>query len=486
MSLVSLLGKNKADVLCGGRHQLYKKTLDRLFAKLSQDAELVFFLDGSIKDTKFNTWSERQNRKYQNDLKILNDVYSGVALMNLAKRFNVYNNTNLSAIEASCKQFGQLNYSVTKECDQEIAQFAYSNSRVLAVFSNDSDFLIFPGDWRYWSTKDLNITCLTTKEFNRQALKLKLKLSYYQLSVFATIAGNDIVQNQDLRRFHSDFGQKLENLFPALAKYIRKNILNVETFSNFLHFLSRDIYGTTSAGNLQRLQDSINSYQCIVGKQIHDDSPISTHLLNHNLFTYNILNGSPINFSLVYFDLRCKNMPNYYNLAVPMCQRQAGIVLFHSELQEKFVKIYTKRFHQEQYHEERVAPISPPFDVPLLDDLYSDDPQFNEDRFNLLKWTMNWRSELKDFPVHLFPENYMIDVLTLAYLRHNGVINDKEADVFLWTIKNVELNLIPKNIQPPEVPSPRAFRLAFLYVRMFANVARSIEVCGLKKRYWVS
>lgn len=382
-------------------------------------------------------------------------------------------------------KFGKLNYTVHLECDQELARFAYMNNRVLAIFSNDSDFLIFAGSFRYFSTKDLNFSTLKTKEFDRKALQNLLKLNSYQMSILATLAGNDIVLHHDLQKFHEHFGFRSKSRFPALAKYIRKNFDSTKNHAQVLSFLAKEIYGNSNTLAMKRISDSIMSYNV---HSKNDDSvvnPSEIYVQQHHIFTYNVLSGSPINFSLVFVDLRQNDMLPYFGLAAPMFQRQAGIVLRHSVTSDALLKVYTKTSHRENYRQLVLSPVQPPFEVPLLEELYSDDGKFDAQRFELLKWTINF-NKLKDFELRDIPANYMIDVLTLVFMRQERIITSKEADIFLWTIKNVENQLIAKDIKPPPELDPRAFRLAFLYVRIFANVARSIEVCGLKKRYWVS
>ena len=467
-------------MLCGGRHQMYTNILDDLFSRL--DADLVFFQDGYIMDTKFNTWAKRQNKNYNNSIKVIDQINQLIPLKRIVEKFYnlIYSKTMITSIEESCKKHGQLIFAVYRECDQELAKFASKNSRVLAVFSNDSDFLIFAGAWRYFSIKDINLKTLKTKEFNRKAFKSQLKLNYYQLSILATIAGNDIVLREELKRFHSSFDHK-GTTFDRFASYIKKNFQNPSDHQNSIHFLAQEIYGSNHIEHVTRVHQSITSYNVFFE---NPENPFEVYLRDHHLFTFNILNGSPLNLSLVYFDSRPNDM-SYFELSVPILQRQAGIVLMQSSKPDSSLTIYSKVSHLSNYSRLFASPIFPPFEVPSLDELYSDDPTYDENRFDLLKWTINWE-KLKDFDLRLIPSTYMIAVLTIVYLKQLEIISSKEADIFLWTIKNVVNNTIPRNLRPPTVLNPRAFRLSFLYTKMFANVARSIEVCGFKKQYWVS
>lgn len=484
MSLVSLLCAPTEEILCGGRHQMFSRILDQLFATLSVDAELVFFQDGQIADTKFDTWRKRQNEKYKKNLRILDKVYDKEPLERIANE-RVYTKTMMTAIEESCKAYGTLYYAVKSECDHELARFAYSNSCVMAVFSNDTDFLIFPGNWRYFSSVDLNLETLKTKEFNRVALHATLKLNNQKLAILGTIAGNDFVPLEELRKFHDSLRCTNNSKFHVLAKFITNNFKDRLDQEKTLAILSQTIFKSTGRNLYDVLKSSIEFYNMQNEPSLESPNPLSIHLLQHNLFIYQLLNKSPTNLSLVFFDCREDDMPQYFDLMVPLVQRQAGVVLMHSPCDFPCLTVYSKANHKSEYDKFVFLPIWPPFKVPTLVQLLSEDPEFDESRFDLLKWIVGWET-LKCFDLSKIPSRYLIDVLTLVFLLQRSVISLKEANLILWTIKNAEEKTIIRNIQPPEFLDHRAFRVAFMYVKSFANVARSIEVCGLKKRYWVS
>lgn len=464
---------------------MYSEVLDKLFADItSLNVDLVFYLDGAIQDTKFATWAKRQNMKYLSNLDIMDQIYDEIPLRDIVRKYGslVYTNTMLSAIEASCKKFGQLYYAVDKECDFEIGQFAYGNPQVLAIFSNDTDFLIFPGNFRYFSTKDLNFSSLKTKEFDRKLFHDHLQLTNFQRAIFATIAGNDIVPVRDLQNFHVHFGFTNKKKIPAIANYIKLNFSNMKILSLVVNFVAKDIYGNGYEKFVHKITNSIKSYQVEKCEQI-PENPTKIFLRQHHIFTYNVLNELPMNFSLVFVDLRQNDWPTYHELTVPMFQRQAGVALAHSKVTR--VKIYTKLSHIKKYSKLVLPPTLPPFAIPELEHIFGDDSDLDGLRHDLLKWTID-QDKLKDFDLEKIPENYMIEILTIVYMKQKGIITDKEADLLLWTAKNVENGTISKALQAPPELNPRAFRIAFLYARLFANVSRSVEVCGLKKNYWVS
>lgn len=490
-SLVALLCNDTAEMLCGGRHLMYQERLNRLFTQLSAIAELIFFQDGPVGDNKYRTWAARQHETYNKHLKIIDMIYEGHSVNSIVSQNSIYNNTVLNVIEESCKKFGRLYFSVNHECDQEAAQFCYMNLRVLGVFSNDTDYLIFPGHYRYFSTKDIDIETLTTKEFNRSLLKDTLGLTNFQMKIFATLAGNDIVRfdHEDLKYFHKKFSEPVKTKLPEIASYVKKITHRCASHRLIIKVLSEKICGKPNNETLQQLLNaSIVSYDVKSEKsdiELNENNQWSFLLRNHHLFTYSILNKLPINFSLVLFDLRWKDMPSYFDMCAPMFERQAGIVYSLTSMPLSELTVYTKISQEKDYGNIQLWPFFPPFSLPSLVELYSNDLAFDELRYNLLKWCINW-NQLQFYNLLVIPPNLMISVLTVHFMSLECAISPKEADIILWTVKNAENGTIPLDLKPPRVLHPRAFRIAVLFVKLYANTARCIEVCGLKNRYSVS
>ena len=55
-----------------------------------------------------------------------------------------------------------------------------------------------------------------------------------------------------------------------------------------------------------------------------------------------------------------------------------------------------------------------------------------------------------------------------------------EADVILMTINFGNLKMIPFEMEPPQILNQRAFRLTFLFTKIYANVRKCLSVAGLK------
>ena len=182
--------------LCGGDFAAVEEKADRFFSALiSFGAKLVFFLDGPLQEVKHETWIERQNDKYDKTIDILRDIERGVQINYIASEYSrsFPRASKSHQIATSAKKFGEFrSSSAGEDVDLVMARYAIENNG-LAILTNDTDFLIFDGDWHYWSIKWLNIDKMTTREFIREVFKRHVSLSYEQLKLFATIGGNDIL-----------------------------------------------------------------------------------------------------------------------------------------------------------------------------------------------------------------------------------------------------------------------------------------------------
>lgn len=268
MALPSLMCKDKVSMLCGGRHKLCRMILENLLEKLSSVADLEFFEDGPATNEKFAEWVQRRNENYEAFMEIIDSISIGRPLQeiiddsrNLKRVF-----TNLSLIERVSRKYGKFTCAVTKECDAEIARYANNNSSVLAVLADDMDFLIFPGRWRYFSVRAINFETLTTMEYSRPVLRNFLNLNDKQLIILSTLAGNDVIQHHDIRKFHKNLlPQTPKDKFLWIANHIKKNLML--PYDHLVRAISRLLWNNKQielnwkATNL--VKDSLNFYNIV-------------------------------------------------------------------------------------------------------------------------------------------------------------------------------------------------------------------------------
>lgn len=174
-------------------------------------------------------------------------------------------------IRATAKKYGKRIVTVTKECDAELARYACNNPSVIAVLADDTDFLIFPGKWKYLSIAELNLDTLKTKEFSRTALRRYLGLNDKQMIVFSTIGGNDIVKYDQVQHCH---GWKIGNnsrrgdanaKFLAIANMI-KNQVDTSDFHGMIYNLADFLLHDTSREALDLVYESFAQYNIVSTK----------------------------------------------------------------------------------------------------------------------------------------------------------------------------------------------------------------------------
>lgn len=192
----------------------------------------------------------------------------------------------------------------------------------------------------------------------------------------------------------------------------------------------------------------------------------------------------PINYSLLCYDLRQNDFPLYFDIAIPLAQRQFGLLLQHKKKNDIQVIIYTRKTHSDTTRPHFISPIYPPIVVPPLVDLIFREGDGNENlnnlRFNLLKWLICW-NRLGNLDLTAIPKEYFMDIMVLVVMKDHGIITTLEADIFLLTIKSATVNLSTKEIQYPEAVNSKAYRIVFIFLKLQSHIRRCLQIVGLHK-----
>lgn len=274
LGLQPLVNEDIVDMLYGGSQRAYFKKVDKIFRALSEIADLVFFQDGPIADEKEATFIDRGNNHYKLVIAMIDKVNQKIPIIEILRNWELHqipgNSAGLGVLAKLADEYGTFKVSLTKECDAEIAQFACNNPSTIAIIAEDSDFLIFPGKWRYFSIKHFDFEALTTKEYNRTALRSFLSLNDDQLPILSTMAGNDIVRYNEVSHCH---GKKIGNL--KHYKDVREKFLGIAQkiktfdgwhFHGLISFLASFLLHDKSEESKQRIFESIDQYNIVSWK----------------------------------------------------------------------------------------------------------------------------------------------------------------------------------------------------------------------------
>lgn len=278
----------------------------------------------------------------------------------------------------------------------------------MAVVADDTDFLIYEGNWKYWSARNLNLVQLTTMEYCRPALRTALGLAQKQLPFFATLAGNDVINQDSVQPFHRRLRLTRYNRFHKLAQFVRSNNVDVASISNA-------IFGSTESQFVNLVEESISTYN--IHYETRDEVDLLTKMSAYETCFYTFLHGLPYNITLMFSDLRRKDFLSFHDVVVPIVKRQVGFVRKHKNEQDYQQVIVMKNDHNQSYREMRIAPEYPHHtELPNLLDITFDTKNegLNALRFNVLAWLVFGCDQT--LKIEEIAANYMVVVSALKYL----------------------------------------------------------------------
>lgn len=349
--------RDKIAQICGGRYKQLQNQFEAFCqAMLAAGARLAFFIDGPHQTKKDEVWFQRRDETYSNALQIFDNIYSGLDLNTIAQNVGDRNIGSVSiskTFEEICKRLGYFKTSIQSECDLELAQYAVQNN-ALAILGQDTDFLIFEGNWQYWSTEFLDWKTLTTICYNRPALRGHLGLSQEQMCLFATLAGNDIVKFDSLKNFHQNMRPYFKK-FNYIADFVRGVSASPRklTKSNY-ESIANKCFGSSNNQNVELLRQSIQSYD--VNLQL-PTTDIKERGYGENCI-FILLAGIPYTMILEYVDRRVKEFTSIVDIFIPLLERQAGIVLQQHDDNIK-CSVIAKLSHRDAHAEITIKPKYP-------------------------------------------------------------------------------------------------------------------------------
>lgn len=212
-------------------------------------------------------FSRRQNKSYESSQKIIDKIRQNYSLQEIIESSESITYRSPDFVSGLAMKYGTLKIAFLKECDAEMGQFACRNERVLAILADDSDFLIYPGKWRYFSLRDMDLETLETWEYNRKALREYLKLNDKEMILLSTLNGNDVIHFDETFNFHKSLLRERFNpalRFQALANFIRSSKLLQS--ANMYQLVAYKIYRKSSKEFVDKIKNSFEFYN-IVRKQ---------------------------------------------------------------------------------------------------------------------------------------------------------------------------------------------------------------------------
>lgn len=501
------------DNVFGGRAWVCIESLETLLTEIKEcGAELVFFFDGSFDPKNIGGVMGESDEKFEERLKLLRLIKEGnQTVMSVVQDEHKgllsfkYNSILLSVIRGVCARFGKISLCEKYDCDQEISCFVQNNPRVLGVISNDSDFFIFPGDFKLYSTSSIVFhqkrKTLTVEDSLRQELRNKLKLDELQLAVFATFCGNGYYPYDVMKPLHVKLiiankgrGGKFGHLL-VIAAIVRETFKMTATTSLSMEELSLKFNEmlVAIAGDSKEMLDVITENELIFkerfvlsmmfylcNKNVELSYDVAPEAFEDHL-TYKILNDQWIGIVPTFHDMHDDSLGKFENLFFSRLSRQyAAILKLNSS--EKELNFFSLLSNESETAMVELQPEPVPFSVEHL----KENPTENE-RFELLKW-LSEIENADNFDIDTFESKYVVDILTMSCMYLNEAITLKELDLLLWTVFAHHQKIIPRCLVVPgdRKIHYRAFCIPHTFGDVHFEVLRSIDICKLRERFWVS
>lgn len=512
MCLIHLIARNEGELFCGGRHHQYFQWFAKIFADLQAcGATLVFFSDLTVQRWKIDEWLQRRTDEYPETLALFDQISRGLTVDEILKTRDNPRAlmTAYSALLTEAKNYGNVYESTQHECDLELSRYARDNDAI-AVLTEDTDFMIFEGNWQYWSVGDLNLDTLDTVALNRKALCDYLSLSHQQLALWSTLVGNDHTKAyfRDLSDFHRWLGPPKDK-FRSVARYVQDferlpfNLTDADIIRISTNVFRRE----SCAESRQMIKDSIQSY-CLD----YTDPEVTDPLLKESVKYSDIFSllVTPIQtLTLTMYDLRRPDInKTYTEIMAALMRKQIGVLWKPKNDSSLAIELLAKWSHTEEWYIEEVYPIYPPdsckthsftsqhrkyFSIfslfsstvnlpPLLTLLFTadndPDSDLNATRWKLLLWIHGMQPTQLNI-VKGLPMEYRLIAVTLLFMVQQLQITAFEADTILVAEQKVMADEI-NDVNVPDRLNSRYVHVAHLYGKISHYIRKSFSVAGLR------
>ncbi|CAH0388496.1 unnamed protein product [Bemisia tabaci] len=489
------------DWVSGGQYKEYIEKLGKFVQAFKQiGVKLVFYFGGGTVNPKRKEWIKRCFERLERVYQMFDQLSDGLRTTDLHQSlFSLPPGVGTLSQHYLEHIFGCEVYQSVDETDTEIAHYARER-KCLAIFGQDSDYLIYEGGTYYLSAQHFNLRTMRTFNYDRRGFAEYLGLETSQLPLFATLAGNDLVSFSDLKPFHRFLCRKytgggydvnFKTLFPALARYIQQ-FPPGEAVIQALPHIAREALNDPRAANV--FATSIRSYLSstkIVKRTTAPNHPHwnavlqraeELHRSNYSTATvFAIVNGEPFETSTAFEDYRERDLPPFARLLRPMRTRLYGI-LFHEKplnLEPQFVLEWCMEGPNSLNEPTRIKPAPPSDPHPGLLALWSDDRTQDLQNARWQLFAHGISSRLNPAKLRHLPQNLVLPTAVMFYIVDNRILATWEIEAMIATVVTLPTVPLERLASLPSDPVDlRAVRIATIYMRSLWSTIILLSACG--------
>lgn len=341
--------------LLGGRYSLNVLYFRHFFKAMEKaKAELVFFVAGKTLSDDLPLFIPDREEEYISYIQIMDeiDASGGDTGAYVAKKLADIKAP--PAMEANlhkiAREYGEMRTNYFRH-NQEIAQYVqqYDDS-VLAIITNDTDFMVFDGKYKFWRANDIDMNGMTVFDYCRQKLREHIQLDTQQLQLLSALSGSMYLPCDFLTEFYVAIGISswIEGKhIGKLANYIRERTKYGCTMS-VLEQLASDAFGEKyTTQDVNAIENGLIQYN--LNFQIRTPKALE-FCKDRNMFIYKLLTDDVYLIKdISYIDFRNFKSKNYAELIVPLLRKVQGILDANERPRPKTRAVCIKHAHDEPY-----------------------------------------------------------------------------------------------------------------------------------------
>lgn len=341
--------------LMGGRYSLNLLYFNNFFQSLNNArAELVFFVAEKTLSDEAAIFIPDREKEYIKYIQILDEIDAS------AGDIGAYVAQRQSDIKAPMamelnlqklvRNFGKMQTNHFRH-NQEIAQYAKQHDdSILAIITNDTDFMIFDGNFQYWRANDITMKDLTVFGYCREKLRKLLELNTQQLELLSALSGSIYLPCDVLTDFYFQIGIHSTTYgkhIAPLAYYI-SNKMQTESVTSNIEKIACDVFGKNyTSPDINAITNGLVQYN------LNFEKPVTKALefcKERNAFVYKLLTDEVYLIKdISYIDYRKYKSKNYAELVVPLVRKLHGILYANERPRPKTRTICMKYAHDEPY-----------------------------------------------------------------------------------------------------------------------------------------
>lgn len=311
-------------------------------------AELIFFFcEDSCTEPEYEI--HRLEQQYLQSIVLLDLFEENHGIIDIDSNSIICQNTTglIHSMSQVCKLYGKIEY-LYQNNKQQIAQFIRSNhGEVLAILTDDTDFVVFEGINDIWWSKEIDFGRDMVLCMNRDKIVQLLQFSTVQLRLFGALkAENKFLPAEILDSFHEIIMKKYqnENHVENIACFIQSEI---DPNASVHNIVGKIFDGKLAIYEQNAIENSLNSYKLEFSiddknnlNYIKERLPIAYKMLTDEIFFVS---------DIGYIDLRFEPFDKFATVLTGLLRKCFGILFSNKENRPKNRKICIKHSHNEPF-----------------------------------------------------------------------------------------------------------------------------------------